>query len=429
MCCTGARPDEEMTVSPPASPAAEPAPVDAAVQVAGTSRLVPALLAATLVVTGSGVWAASRHSQAGASTTAGGSGSGTEPVATPSLRVRGMTKDGAVAWQEGLELRARDGELTSVTTTGPGGAVAGKLTGSGTWRASGTVLPSSAYSVTARVRDAAGDTRELRLDVRTTAATQLLTAGLSPGDDRVVGVGQPVVVRLSRAVEGEAARAALVKRLSVHSTPEVDGAWRWMSSTELHYRGARFWPAGTQVRVVADLDRLPLPGGVWGSERRTTSFTVGSAVTSVVDTRAHTMTVSRGGKVLRVLKASMGKPAFATRNGTFLVLEKFEDRIMDSATVDLPPGTPAYRTAVKHAVRISNSGTFTHGAPWSVKSQGKANVSHGCVNLSPADAKWFYGLAKRGDVVEVVHSTRGPLSYDAGSQDWNMSYAAWRSGS
>jgi lipoprotein-anchoring transpeptidase ErfK/SrfK len=138
------------------------------------------------------------------------------------------------------------------------------------------------------------------------------------------------------------------------------------------------------------------------------------------------MTVRRDGAVLRVLRASMGKPQFATRNGTFIVLEKSRRRIMDSATVDLPPGTPAYRTAVEHAVRITNSGTFTHGAPWSVPSQGVRNVSHGCINLSPADAAWFFDLARRGDVVKVVNSSRGATSWDAGSRDWNMSYADWK---
>ena len=173
---------------------------------------------------------------------------------------------------------------------------------------------------------------------------------------------------------------------------------------------------------------MQLAPGVWGTAR-TSSFRVGDTLSSVVDVAAHTMTVSLNGAVVRVMKASMGKPGFDTRNGNFVVLEKFADRVMDSATVDLPPGTPAYKTAVKDAVRITNSGTFTHGAPWSVSSQGRRNVSHGCVNLSPADAHWYYLNAKRGDVVTVVNSTTGPNLSDAGSQDWNLTFDQWRSGS
>ena len=167
------------------------------------------------------------------------------------------------------------------------------------------------------------------------------------------------------------------------------------------------------------------PGGAWGSGVRTSRFTVGDAVVSTVDVAAHTMTVTRNGEVLRVLKASMGKPEHPTRGGTHLVLEKDATRVMDSDTVGLPG---AYRTEVQWAVRLTYSGTFTHSAPWSVADQGVRNVSHGCINLSPEDAKWFYDLARRGDVVHVVGTDEPPLPDDPGSVDWNVPFEEWVSG-
>jgi lipoprotein-anchoring transpeptidase ErfK/SrfK len=196
-----------------------------------------------------------------------------------------------------------------------------------------------------------------------------------------------------------------------------------MHSKELHYRPAQFWAAGTKVSVRSDLDRLQLPGGVWGAGVRTSEFTIGDAVVSTVDVAAHTMTVRRNGEVLRVLPASMGKPEFPTRAGVHLVLEKEATKVMNSDTVGLPG---EYRTKVDWAVRLTYSGTFTHSAPWSVKDQGVRNVSHGCVNLSPADAKWFYDNARRGDVVEVVNSPVGPKLDDPGAADWNLSFADWK---
>jgi lipoprotein-anchoring transpeptidase ErfK/SrfK len=121
----------------------------------------------------------------------------------------------------------------------------------------------------------------------------------------------------------------------------------------------------------------------------------------------------------------MGSPEFPTRGGTHLVLEKDATRVMNSDTVGLPG---AYTTRVEHAVRLTYSGTFTHAAPWSVKDQGVRNVSHGCVNLSPEDARWFYDLARRGDVVQVVGTDVPPLPDDPGSMDWNMSFEQWRAG-
>lgn len=256
-----------------------------------------------------------------------------------------------------------------------------------------------------------------------------LAMTLTPGDGAVVGVGQAVALHLGTPVTDRAARAALERQLVVTSVPAVEGAWRWTGPSDLRFRSAGLWPAGTRVTVTAAVEHVPLASGVLVGGRRTTSFTVGDALTSVVDVQAHTMTVARNGTVLRVLRASTGRPGLDTRSGTFVVLEKAADRVMDSATVDLPSGTPAYRTAVKDAVRITSSGTFTHGAPWSVASQGVRNVSHGCVNLAPADAHWFFEQVRRGDVVTVVGSPAGPDLADAGSRDWNLSFSQWRSGS
>ncbi len=120
-----------------------------------------------------------------------------------------------------------------------------------------------------------------------------------------MGVGQPVSVRLGRPVQ-VSGRAEVQRRLSVSATPPVTGAWRWMSDTEVHYRPARFWAPGTRIEVVADLNHLALPGGVWGSGRRTSSYRIGAAVTAVVDVRRHTMTVRRAGRVLRAPLSSVG---------------------------------------------------------------------------------------------------------------------------
>jgi lipoprotein-anchoring transpeptidase ErfK/SrfK len=344
-------------------------------------------------------------------------------VAVPAAFASSTGADGAQPWSAPLVVGAHDGELLDVVALGPDDApLAGAVT-AGTWTSTGQLLPSTVYRVSVTVRDAAGQERTRPLVVRTAAAERVLTAALSPGDDAVVGVGMPVTVRLDGPVSDPAAREALAARLSVESEPSVRGAWRWMNDAELHWRPAEFWPAGTQVSVRADLERLPLPDGTWGSGVRTSQFRIGEAVVSTVDVAAHTMTVTRGGEVLRVLKASMGKPEHPTRGGTHLVLEKDATRVMDSDTVGLPG---EYRTKVDWAVRLTYSGTFTHSAPWSVAQQGVANVSHGCINLSPDDAKWFYDLARRGDVVQVVGTDVPPKLDDPGAADWNLTFDQWR---
>lgn len=348
----------------------------------------------------------------------------------PTVELVGVAVGGRAPVGVPAVIRATSGTIIGVTGSGPDGTtVTGAVGSDGTWTSSTGLVPSAEYGFVAQVTDTNGANRSVPLTVTTGAPPKVLAVTVSPGDGAVVGVGQAVSVRLGTPVKDKAARAEVERRLTVTAVPAVVGAWHWVGDSELRYRAETFWAAGTTVNVSAALDRLQAAPGVWGQGTRTVAFTVGSALTSVVDTQSHMMTVSKNGQVLRVMKASTGKPQFPTRNGTFVVLEKFADLVMDSSTVNLPPGTPAYKTAVKDAVRITNSGTFVHGAPWSVGSQGRENVSHGCVNLSPADADWFFGVATRGDVVTVVNSTTGPAVSDAGAQDWNMTFDQWKAGS
>ena len=57
--------------------------------------------------------------------------------------------------------------------------------------------------------------------------------------------------------------------------------------------------------------------------------------------------------------------------------------VMDSRTIGIPLSDPeGYKLTVSNAVRITSGGVYVHSAPWSVGSQGYANVSHGCINLA-----------------------------------------------
>ncbi len=102
------------------------------------------------------------------------------------------------------------------------------------------------------------------------------------------------------------------------------------------------------------------------------------------------------------MPASMGKPRFPTPQGTFSVLRKEEVVVMDSRTIGIPLDDPeGYKLTVENAVRITNGGVYVHSAPWSTGSQGYANVSHGCINLGPDNAAWYFDMVSVGDPVIV----------------------------
>ena len=334
-----------------------------------------------------------------------------------------------VPWQRPLTLAVTDGTIRSVTARGPRGPVAGTLTPTA-WTGPTTLLPSSTYVLHAVLADRNGSTTALDRTLTTSPAATVLHAQLSPTSPDV-GVGQPVVLRLDHPVRGPAARTALLGRLHVTTTPAVEGAWHFFNSTEVHYRPRAYWEPGTKVTVVADLSDFQVPGTeTWGSDTaHSASFTVGDSLISTVDITAHTMSVRRNGQLLRVLPVSTGRAQYPTKGGVHIILTVEKEHLYNSATVGIPTAGPdGYYEKLPFSMRISNGGAFVHANPATVKFQGRLNVSHGCVNLSLADAQWFYAISHRGDVVNVVHAVVAPVLSDAGMADWNYSWTQWQAG-
>ena len=353
----------------------------------------------------------------------------------PSVAFAGQAAGGAgsvtVPWKRPLTLAVTQGTLRSVTATGPTGAVTGTLTPE-RWTGASTLLPSSTYRLHAVLVDASGTPSTLDRTVVTSAPERILRAIVSPDGGYGVGVGQPIILQFNHPVHGKAARAAVLARLRVTATPAVTGAWRFLSSSEVHYRPSSYWPAGTKVSVSADLRRLRVPGtDTWGSDHvRTAAFTVGDSLVSTVDITAHTMTVRRNGQVLRVVPVSTGRDLYPTKGGVHIILTVEKEHLYNSATVGIPTASPdGYFEKLPFSMRISNGGAFVHANPATVKYQGRLNVSHGCVNLSLADAQWFYSISHRGDIVNIIHAVVPPVRSDPGMADWNDSFSAWKGAS
>ena len=150
-----------------------------------------------------------------------------------------------------------------------------------------------------------------------------------------------------------------------------------------------------------------------------------------VNAQTHQMQTFINGK-LRQDHADHDRQARASppARGVKVIIEKFRQKRMNSETVGISRNDPeAYDIDdVEYAMRVTYTGEFLHAAPWSVGSQGYANVSHGCTGMSTANAEWLYDRSKRGDVVEYTGTDR-PMTLDNGYGDWNASYASWQAGS
>ena len=227
----------------------------------------------------------------------------------------------------------------------------------------------------------------------------------NPTNGSKVGAAKPIYINFQRPI---ANRALAEQAVHISSVPPVPGRFYWTSDSQLRWRPQDFWPAGTVVNIDA--------GGT------KSSFTVPEQLVATIDDATHQMTVSRNGKVEKTIPVSMGMAAggHTTPSGTYYVLEKFPTIVMDSSTYGVPVDSAnGYKVNVQLAVRIDNSGNFVHSAPWSVGDQGKRNVSHGCINISPDNAKWFYDNFGSGDAI-VVKNSKGTYTQPDGASDWQM---------
>jgi lipoprotein-anchoring transpeptidase ErfK/SrfK len=227
----------------------------------------------------------------------------------------------------------------------------------------------------------------------------------NPTNGSKAGAAKPIYINFQRPI---ADRAMAEQAIHISSVPPVPGRFYWTSDSQVRWRPQDFWPAGTVVNIDA--------GGT------KSSFTVPEQLVATIDDATHQMTVVRNGKVEKTIPVSMGMSAggHTTPNGTYYVLEKFPTIVMDSSTYGVPVNSAnGYKLNVQLAVRIDNSGNFVHSAPWSVSDQGKRNVSHGCINISPENAKWFYDNFGSGDPV-VIKNSKGIYNQPDGASDWQM---------
>ncbi len=330
----------------------------------------------------------------------------------------------SVAPDAPVVVRASAGNLRSVRVTSPSGAaVDGALTSATEWRSTAALAYGTDYQASATVWDGPAVRVSRTATFHTLTPSEGVTTSVFPNTGLSVGVGQPVVFRFSRYLSDPAARAAVVRHLSVHVSKDVVGGWFWYSNRELHFRPKEFWPHGAQVTVAWDLTGWNAGNGAWGAGQGATQFSISDARVSFVDLVTHQMKVTANGKTIATFQISGGKPKDPTMGGVHIVLDRQSVVHMVSSTVGIPVHSPdGYDELVYDDVHISDSGEYVHAAPWSVASQGRANVSHGCVNLSPADAKAFFAFSRVGDVVVIAGSPRPPARGDHGVMDWDTQW-------
>ncbi|WP_006243224.1 L,D-transpeptidase [Mycolicibacterium tusciae] len=345
----------------------------------------------------------------------------------PTLQSSVTDGDVGVPVDSPVTVSASEGVLGAVTMVNEeGDPVDGQLSPDGlTWATSEPLGYNKEYTLNAEALGLSGVARN-SMTFQTQSPENLTMPYVMPNDGEVVGIGQPIAVRFDEDIPN---RLAAENAIKVTTNPKVEGAFYWLNNREVRWRPAEYWKPGTTVDVAANTYGVDLGDGLFGQEDITTRFTIGDVVIATADDNTKTLTVRRNGEVVRTMPLSMGKDSTPTDNGAYIIGDRYSHLIMDSSTYGVPVNSPeGYRLEVDWATQMSYSGIYVHSAPWSVGSQGSTNVSHGCLNVSPANAIWFYDNTKRGDIVEVIN-TKGPtLSGTDGLGDWNIPWEQWRAG-
>jgi lipoprotein-anchoring transpeptidase ErfK/SrfK len=389
------------------------------------------LVAVALVAAGCGTGGSSSHDgQSAVKDVLHASQSPDAPVAKPTLRTNVPRGSSAVPVDRRVQVTADNGTLTSVAVSSKSGSISGTLTGDKRrWTAGGLLEPATAYTVvsTATGADGKAVTRTTHFRTQPLTLDQQTYPSFAPIAGQTVGVGMPVIVKFDVAVTDH---ASIEKNLHVVSQPAQKGSWHWISDHEAHWRPATYWKPGTKVTVSADINGVPAGNGIYGQLDRSESFRVGASHVYKVNLQTHQLRVFDNGRLTRTIPVTAGMPGFTTRSGIKVIVEKDRYHTMNSETIGIDPNSAlGYNIKnVEYAMRLTYSGEFLHAAPWSVASQGHANVSHGCTGMSTADAGWLYNHSQIGDVVEYTGSSK-MMTLTNGYGDWNESFAQYRQGS
>lgn len=331
---------------------------------------------------------------------------------------------------KGVTVKALNGKITRVTVRAHGSSDPGTLSQSGTiWRTSYALHPDARYKVTATAVNALGKSVTKTATFTTLQPTMIMTPIASIFDGSAVGVGEPIVIQFDHPV---ASRKAVEQSLVLKTSTPVTGAWSWFGSQEVDFRPQSYWPAHSRVRLTFHSDGLRATDGAYATQNLRLGFTIGPRQITIVNTKTYRLKYYLDGKLLWNWPESSGmheiNPVtgnwFDTEDGTFLVLYKKNPEIMSSASFGIKSGPFSFpKIPVYYSVKFTPSGNYVHSAPWSVAEQGYANVSHGCVNLSPERAALYYARAQPGDIVVIKNSPVKATPQDI--TDWMYSWHQW----
>jgi len=340
---------------------------------------------------------------------------------TPANGSRGVLPGAAVM------VAAKHGKLRDVIVATAAGPVRGSLAANGEWRSAEPLAVGTSYTVTATAIGVNSKKVTTSTTFQTLTPHQTLQATVTAlgtdqnisseiVDGRQYGVGIPITIMFSRPVTN---RAAVEQAIQLRTSRPVVGAWYWQDDKTVIFRPRQYWPQYTTVSVDGNFDGVEAAPGVYGNSGVHMTFSIGPSLIVVASARNHYMDVFYKGQLFGRWAISTGRPGDDTPDGTYLTTFKNNPQLMVG---------PGYHLEVPWSVDLTYSGDFIHDAYWSVGVQGAANVSHGCINTSPAHAETYYNMEEPGDPATITGSPAAGTPGN-GWTEWFLTWQQWLSGS
>ncbi|WP_461170364.1 L,D-transpeptidase [Arthrobacter sp. Z1-15] len=293
------------------------------------------------------------------------------------------------------------------------------------WTAAAPLAFNTPYKLTYTLADANGETSTETRRFTTVTPANEANAVMYPASATTVGIGQPIELRFSEPVLNKAEVEASIKITS--SSGQV-GAFYWISDTQVRYRAEEFWAPQSTITVDMQLFGVDFGNGMIGNFNETATFTTHNTRLAVVDNADKMMRVYIDGVLTRTFPVTLGTEDWPSTIGYHVIMDQHQTIPFKAESLGLKPGDEHYYEPVtaKNASRISNGGAFIHEAlPSAQPVLGVANVSHGCIGMSPEGAKYIYDNFDAGDVVQVLNTGYGPMYVWDGFGDWNVPWAEW----
>lgn len=334
------------------------------------------------------------------------------------------------------------GTISDVTMVNPEGkSVVGSLARNKlSWQSAEPLGYSRTYTLTAHATNPEGALTTVTRAFTTVTPNNLTlpyiqtAAGGAINPGVTFGVGQVVRIHFDEPIPD---RKAAQSAISITTAPAQVGGFNWMSDQDLYWRTKDYLVPGTKVTISTNVYGKNLGDNLYGQADSSTWFKVGPKHVSIADDNTKLIQVYENDKLIRTMPTSMGRHTsipgdkgpidLRTNSGPHVVVRGETNINMNSASFGLSKGANAYKTIVPVGVRITYDGEYVHWADWSVWAQGNTDTSHGCLNVSPANAWWFYYFSQPGDIVDVRNTGRQLAVWNSGY--WVDSWSEWTAGS